>query len=276
MAWIEWCPAGASLGSASAIAGEACPGLPTDLTPRVVLSDDLDVAVFDATIGGLVLDTEIGELEMAADNVEVVCIAEGSPIGLHGRVSRTVVAIQESLVLPFQLVVQDDSRHSTTLGDDARLLLFERPEHQGVVRQLARLHDTGVERLAGTVAVGTPVALKHRLALARQRDNPLRAGDVRQALVRDQPLMEESTQIAWLVEVLGWHDPERPDRGQAPHIRFVQQMRAVEALDPFECCPTLQTQVAVEEVGISGVKASLNLGWSIDVASAILISDVVV
>jgi len=48
------------------------------------------------------------------------------------------------------------------------------------------------------------------------------------------------------------------------------------SLDPLECCATRQIQVTVEEVGISGVIASLDFGRALDVTSAILISDVVV
>lgn len=127
-------------------------------------------------------------------------IGEASPIGLKRRVIWTVGAIQESLVLALQFVVEDDSRHSTALGIDARLLLFERPKHPGVVSQLARLHDTGEERLIGPVA-GTRVSLQHRFALGRQRHNPLGTRDVRQGLIGDQPPIGESTQVACRVKV---------------------------------------------------------------------------
>jgi hypothetical protein len=68
--------------------------------------------------------------------------------------------VQEALIVALELVVEDDPPNPTALAAKTLLGALVRPIDLGVVRQLARLSDAGVEALAGLVAaVVTHVAV---------------------------------------------------------------------------------------------------------------------
>ena len=90
------------------------------------------------------------------------------PRNLFGLTVRPAVAVllaaialvQEPLIVALQLVVEDDAPNPTALAAEALLGALVGAIDLGVVRQLARLPEAGVEGLAGLVgAVVTLVAV---------------------------------------------------------------------------------------------------------------------
>jgi hypothetical protein len=63
-----------------------------------------------------------------------------------------IALVQEALIVALELVVENDSANPATLASKTLLRTLICPIHLGVVRQLARLPETGVERLTGFVA----------------------------------------------------------------------------------------------------------------------------
>jgi hypothetical protein len=80
------------------------------------------------------------------------------PIGSAGAVGPpSVPVLQEVLVLAFELVVEDDALDASALVTNLRLEVAVRAVDLGVVGQLARLLEAGVERLPRLASVLTPI-----------------------------------------------------------------------------------------------------------------------
>ena len=62
-----------------------------------------------------------------------------------------VVLVKESLIVALQLVVEDDAPNPTALAAETLLGALVGAIDVGVMRELARLSDTGVEGLSGLV-----------------------------------------------------------------------------------------------------------------------------
>ena len=63
----------------------------------------------------------------------------------------SIALVQEALIVALQLVVEDDAPNPTALAAQTLLGALVGAIDLGVVRQLARLSEAGVERLAGLV-----------------------------------------------------------------------------------------------------------------------------
>ena len=100
-------------------------------------------------------------------------ISSGSTVRPAVAVLLPAIAfVEESLIVALQLVVEDDALNPTALAAETFLGALIGAIDLGVVRQLARLSDAGVEGLAGFVgAVVTlvPVGLEQVTAAIRQR-----------------------------------------------------------------------------------------------------------
>ena len=151
MAGIEWRAAlpGAAA-SADAVAREAGARLAGELPARVVLGHKFDISVRHSSVFGLVLDAQIGQLEVTSDDREVVFLGKRQAILHDVGVFVTVLAIQEPLVVAFQLVIEDDPRNATALTFDPGGFLLVNAIQLRVMPQLARLHDVGVVLLPVT------------------------------------------------------------------------------------------------------------------------------
>ncbi len=100
--------------------------------------------MLEAAVGRLVLDPQVGQLEMVADHREVVRLGEGPTVLFEGGVGGSVRAVQVLLVVALELVVEDDPHDAPALTLDARRLRAKEAVDLGVVPELARLHDAGV------------------------------------------------------------------------------------------------------------------------------------
>jgi hypothetical protein len=102
-----------------------------------------------------------------------------------------IALVEESLIVALQLVVEDDAPNPTALAAETLLGALVGAIDLGVVRQLARLSDAGVEGLAGLVgAVVTLVAvgLEQVTPAVRQRDGAIVRAERRRA---NQPFVLE-------------------------------------------------------------------------------------
>ena len=82
-----------------------------------------------------------------------------------------IALVEESLIVALQLVVEDDAPNPTALCAETLLGALVSAIDVGVVRQLARLSDAGVEGLAGLV--GAVVAF---VSIGFEQVSPARSG----------------------------------------------------------------------------------------------------
>ena len=116
-----------------------------------------------AAVSVLVLDPRIREADVPI--VVRQLVFPRPPRNLFGLAVRPAVAVllaaialvQEALIVALELVVEDDAPNPTALAAETLLGALVGAIDLGVVRQLARLSDAGVEGLAGLV--GAVVAL---------------------------------------------------------------------------------------------------------------------
>ena len=149
----------------------------------IVAGHDLEILVPRATISVFVLDAGIRETDVP---IVVRQLVFPRPTrNLFGLTVRPAVAVllaaialvEESLIVALQLVVEDDAPNPTALAAETLLGALVGAIDVRVMRELARLSDTGVEGLAGlVVAVVTLVAvgLEQVTSAVRQsrRDRP--------------------------------------------------------------------------------------------------------
>jgi hypothetical protein len=120
----------------------------------VVAGDDLDVFVSQPPVAVLELDARVGEVNAVVEVRQPVLPRPGAdlvlqPAGSAGAFSSAPIALlQEPLVLALQLVVEDDAPDPAALLAQARLGASVGAVDLRVVRELPRLPNASVERLA--------------------------------------------------------------------------------------------------------------------------------
>jgi hypothetical protein len=96
------------------------------------------------------------------------------PVGSAGAICPSPVPLlQEVLVLAFELVVEDDAPDVAALVANLRLGVAARAIDLGVVGQLARLLETGIERLTQLASLFTPIRFEQVSASIREHDDVL-------------------------------------------------------------------------------------------------------
>ena len=165
----------------------------------------------------------------------------------------TIALVQEPLIVALQLVVENDAPNPTALAAEALLCALVGAIDLGVVRQLARLPEAGVEGLAGFVAaLGTFVAIGFEevpAALGQDDGSVVRA----ERTAANQPLvlqMPNATAriaglVAQVVEVALGHNPKRADGPEHAALGAVDLVDAVALSDR----PTLASAREVEIPG---------------------------
>ena len=126
----------------------------------IVAGHDLDVLMPRAAVAVLVLDAGVREPDVPI--VVRQLVLPRPPRNLFGLTVRPAVAVllaaialvEEALIVALELVVEDDAPNPTALAAQALLGALVGAIDLGVVRQLARLPEAGVEGLAGLVACG--------------------------------------------------------------------------------------------------------------------------
>ena len=129
----------------------------------IVRGHDLDVLVPTPAIAVLVLDAGIGKVHVPV--VVRQLVLPRPPCDLLRLAIRPAVAVllaaialvEETLIVALQLVVENDAPDPTALAAEPLLGALVGAIDLGVVRQLARLPEAGVERLAGFVACARDV-----------------------------------------------------------------------------------------------------------------------
>ena len=144
--------------------------LPASWTARVVLGDDLDVALLDAsrrpsrTRGGGP-GARDGRRRSAAPGV-----GKRLAIGLDGRVLRPVPTVEKRLVVALELVVEHDARDAAAVGFDARGFGLIGAIELDVVGEFTGLHEAGVILLVRRPALDSRGAVPGAPSLPREDD----------------------------------------------------------------------------------------------------------
>jgi hypothetical protein len=125
---------------------------------------DFDVFNRPASVALVVLDANVGELDVTVEERELV-VAGPRPdllwaaIGTSAAVTTASVRLLEkSLILPLQLFFQDDSPYSSPTSLESVHGLRIRAIHIHVVGELTRFRDTAVEALGRLALPLTPSA----------------------------------------------------------------------------------------------------------------------
>ena len=126
----------------------------------VVDRRDLHVLVPSASVVVFVLDAHVGEVNLLVEVRQVVLDRPhrdllGVPVGAPVAVATaSIPLLQEALVLPLELVVEDDPPEATAAIGEAVGGLEVSAIDLGVVLQFARLPDACVERLRAPSSPG--------------------------------------------------------------------------------------------------------------------------
>jgi hypothetical protein len=143
----------------------------------IVRGDYLDVFMTDVVVLILVFDSGVGEVDAAVEERQVVLTCPGLDFVRHavrppGTVgSSPVPLMQELLVVPLQFVVEDDAPNAPAVGTEALLRAQVRTINLGVVGQLARLPEAGVEGLPRLPIAHQAIRLEHVSTPTRQDDD---------------------------------------------------------------------------------------------------------
>jgi hypothetical protein len=115
-----------------------------------VLGGELEIAAFQPAIRRFVLDPHVGELDSSLGEGEIVLARE--------RFARVVLidagrslTMDVGVVVALELAVENDARDAGSLILQVRTLDLEEPIQLGVMSELARLDDAGVELLLPAV-----------------------------------------------------------------------------------------------------------------------------
>ncbi len=123
------------------------------MSAAIVRCDDLDVLALPAAIRLLVLDADVGEVDLVVEVRQVVFVRPFAnlirrAIGVSVVVVVVFVALVEpALVLALELVVEDDALDVRATIDETRLCLFVRAIDLEVVFEFALARQARVERL---------------------------------------------------------------------------------------------------------------------------------
>jgi hypothetical protein len=159
----------------------------------------LDVFVARPAIAVLVLDTSVWEMNVLVEVRQVVFARP--PCDLLRLTVRPAVAVlpatvtllKEPLVVPFELVVEDDATHPRTLVPQALLSAQVSAIDLRVVRELARLPDARVEGLARLLRAVMTAGLE-KIATAIGQDDGTVGGTERRR--SNQPFMSKVLQTS--------------------------------------------------------------------------------
>jgi hypothetical protein len=123
----------------------------------IVLGDNLDILVQPPAVRVLVLEARVREAHVSVVIRQVMLACP--PFDLLGLAVRTAVAVasatialvEEPLVVPLHLVIEDDAPDAPAAVADLLLSALVGAVDLDVVGELTRLPEAGVERLAGLV-----------------------------------------------------------------------------------------------------------------------------
>ena len=167
-----------------------------------------------------------------------------------------IALVQEPLIVAIELVVEDDASNPTALAAETFLDALVGAIDVGIMRQLARLSDTGVEGLAGLVgAVVTLVAvgLEQVTSAVRQRDGAIvRAERARpnQSLSLEMPSAPTRTIgiVAQVMQISLGHNPKGADGPQHAALGAVDLIDTVALPNRSAFASTWQVEVFREHV----------------------------
>jgi hypothetical protein len=209
----------------------------------------IPLVVFDANVRELNVSIHVREVPLARPALDVF----SRTVRAAGRVPPAAIrSLEVSLIFPFQFLFEDHATHAGTPCGEPVGSLLVRPIQPDVMRQLARLRDTRVERLAG-LGASSPAALLEHLATAfRKRDKrrPRPTNDVRHR--PDQTLAAQVTEVAilgtgvavLLAQIRRRHNPKRPRRGKCSHFGSSELVFVVTDSDALAAGAPREVEVA--------------------------------
>ena len=204
---------------------------------------------------GLVVVRQLVRLRPGRD---LECIA----FGLALTVAPLAIArLQEALVLALQLVVEDDARGAALAGLEPLGGLEVGAIALGVVLELARLTQAGIELLTGRPAVVSdgPVGLEEAAPFVGQHDDGVaasvlanRAHEPGFAEVPQVPLSWVRRAARVVAQVAGRHDAKRAHGGQHPALGAADLVDTVAAGDPLARVAAREIEALGEQVARVG------------------------
>jgi hypothetical protein len=165
----------------------------------IVRRDDLDVLALPTSVRLLVLDADVGEVDLVIEVRQVVLVRPFAnlirrSIRMAVVVVMVLVALVEpTLVLALQLVVEDDALDVRTAVQETVLGLFVRALDLEVVFEFAFAPEARVERLRVLVIV-IAVTFKETAPVLRQAHRMVAVSGHARGL--DQPLFAQVPQVA--------------------------------------------------------------------------------
>jgi hypothetical protein len=166
-----------------------------------------------------------------------------------------VPLLQELLVVTLQLVVEDDAPDLPAAGTEALLGELVRTINLGVVGQLARLPEAGVERLPGLVVALQAIRLEHVSTPARQDDDvtvtALEWDSFEKARLLEMSKASPSRlwvpiTVEHIAQVIRVDDPKRSDRGERLALLPVQLIRSLPVSHKLPIWATRQVDMATK------------------------------
>jgi hypothetical protein len=170
----------------------------------------------------------------------------------------SIAFVKETLIVALQLVVQDNAVHSSALLAKAILGTEVRAIDLRVVRQLARLSETGVERLAWLVvatALFVAVGFEKVSAALRQDDRSVvraKRAPPDEPFVLQMPHVSTRADglITWVVKIaLGQH-AKRSDCPKHAAFVAVDLVDAIAVADRAPLSPARQVDIAREDAAV--------------------------
>ena len=164
----------------------------------VVDRRDFHVLVPGASLVVLALDAHVREVNLLVEVGEVVLDRPqsdllGTPVGASITVGTvSIPLLKEALVLPLELVVEDDAPEAIAAFGEAVGSLEVGSVDLGVVLQFPRLPDTRVERLRGVLA-RPPARLQQLTSVLRQGDDTVSVSRQRYGL--HEPALTEMAEV---------------------------------------------------------------------------------
>lgn len=160
-----------------------------------MLGDELDIAVFETAVRGLILDAQVRQFEMAVHDRQPLGFREGPQIGRRIGVVRPVRTMEKRLIVGLQFVVEQDTAHLPALGSDPRSLGLIQPIELGVVPELAGLDES---RVIALHVVGPHVlpGIQECLPRATKRDDVRGTAVDRHPRPLDEPLTRQPIEVA--------------------------------------------------------------------------------
>ena len=215
-----------------------------------------------AAVSVLVLDARIREPDVPI--VVRQLVFPRPSCNLFGLTVRPAVAVllaaialvQEPLIVALQLVVEDDAPNPTALAAETLLGALVGAIDLGVVRQLARLPEAGVEGLAGFVgAVVTLVAVGLEQVTSAVRQVTARSSEL-SGLRANQPLASRDARgsdasfgiVAQVVQIALGHNPKRANGRQHAALGAVDLVDTVALPNRPALASARQVEVPREHV----------------------------